>query len=249
MIRAIIIDDETLAKDTTRSLIGLYCPSVSIVAEAEDIRTAEEAIRVHKPDLVFLDISMPGGDGFELIRRYNPLPFKVIFITAHHEHAVRAFRVSALDYLLKPVNPDELVAAVEKAEALIGKDSLGQKLEAFIANMENISLDVKKIVLKTSDNIHVVNVSDIIRCEADRNYSSFFLTGKKPILVSNTLKEYEELLLPSRFFRPHQSHLVNLRHIERYEKKDGGCLVMKDGSTVPVSVRRKDELLALLQNI
>lgn len=118
-----------------------------------------------------------------------------------------------------------------------------------MSNMESKTMDAKKIVLKTSDNIHIINVNDIVRCEADRNYSSFFLTNGKTILVSNTLKDYDELLSSFRFFRAHQSHLVNLNHIERYEKKDGGCLIMKDGSTVPVSVRKKEELLGLLQKI
>jgi len=249
MIKGIIVDDEKRARETIRSLVGLYCKNITIVDEAENISEAETAITKHNPDIVFLDISMPGGDGFELLKKYRILPFKLIFITAHNEFAVKAFKYSALDYILKPINPDELIAAVDKAESLIDKESLNQRLEMFMSNMENKNTDVKKIVLKTSDSIHVINVNDIIRCEADRNYSSFFLTNKKTILVSTTLKDYDELLASFHFFRVHQSHLVNLNHIERYEKKEGGCLIMKDGSTVPVSVRKKEELLILLQSI
>jgi two-component system LytT family response regulator len=249
MIKAIIVDDEKRARETIGSLLKLYCKTVTVVAEAENIDLAEKAIETHSPDLVFLDIDMPGGNGFELLKKYKTLPFKLIFITAYNDFAVKAFRFSALDYILKPVNPDDLVAAVNKAETLIDKENLNQKLQIFISNMENMSLDVKKIVLKTSDSIHIVNVNDIIRCEADRNYSSFFLAGGKTILVSTTLKDYDELLSSFRFLRVHQSHLVNLNHIERYEKKDGGCIIMKDGSVVPVSVRKKEELLSLLQNI
>ena len=249
MIKAIIVDDEKRARETIRSLVELYCKNVTIVTEAEDIVNAESAITTHHPDIVFLDISMPGGNGFELLKKYRVLPFKLISITAHNEFAVKAFKYSALDYLLKPINPDELIAAVDKASSLIDKENLSQRLEIFMANMESKSTDVKKIVLKTSDSIHVINVNDIVRCEADRNYSSFFLTNKKTILVSTTLKDYDELLSSFNFFRVHQSHLVNLNHIERYEKKEGGCLIMKDGSTVPVSVRKKEELLVLLQNI
>jgi two-component system LytT family response regulator len=249
MIKAIIVDDEKRARETIRSLVELYCKNTTVVAEAENITQAEEAITKHHPDLIFLDISMPGGNGFELLKKYTTLSFKVIFITAHNEFAVKAFKYSALDYLLKPINPDELIAAVDKAESLIEKENLNQRLEIFMSNMESKHTDVKKIVLKTSESIHIINVNDIIRCEADRNYSSFFLTNKKPILVSTTLKDYDELLSSFHFFRVHQSHLVNLNHIERYEKKEGGCLIMKDGSTVPVSVRKKEELLILLQNI
>jgi two-component system LytT family response regulator len=249
MIKAVIVDDEKRARETIRSLVELYCKNATIVAEAENIIQAEDAISQHHPDLIFLDISMPGGNGFELLKKYRALSFKVIFITAHNEFAVKAFRYSALDYLLKPINPDELIAAVDKAEMLIEKENLNQRLEIFMSNMENKNTDVKKIVLKTSDSIHIINVNDIIRCEADRNYSSFFLTNKKTVLVSTTLKDYDELLSSFNFFRVHQSHLVNLNYIERYEKKEGGCLIMKDGSTVPVSVRKKEELLILLQNM
>lgn len=249
MIRAIIVDDEKRARETIKSLLQLYCKNVTVVAEADNIELAETAVGKYFPDLVFLDIDMPGGSGFDLLKKYKTLPFKVVFITAHNDFAIRAFKFSALDYILKPINPDELISAVEKAETSIDKENLNQKLQIFISNMENITMEVKKIVLKTSDSIHVINVNDIIRCEADRNYSSFFLTNKKTILVSTTLKDYDELLSSYRFFRAHQSHLINLNHIERYEKKDGGCLIMKDGSIVPVSVRKKEELLSLLQNI
>jgi len=249
MIKAIIIDDEKRARETIRSLVELYCKNIIIVAEAENIVQAETEITKNNPDLIFLDISMPGGNGFDLLKKYRTLPFKVIFITAHNEHAIKAFKFSALDYILKPINPDELIAAVDKAESLIEKENVNQRLDIFMSNMESKTMDAKKIVLKTSDNIHIINVNDIVRCEADRNYSSFFLTNGKTILVSNTLKDYDELLSSFRFFRAHQSHLVNLNHIERYEKKDGGCLIMKDGSTVPVSVRKKEELLGLLQKI
>jgi two-component system LytT family response regulator len=192
---------------------------------------------------------MPGGTGFDLLKKYTEIPFKIIFITAYQDHAVKAFKFSALDYLLKPVNPDELIAAVEKAQEAISKNKLSDKLEIFMNTMQDIGRAPKKIVLKTSDNIHIINISEIVRCEADGNYSSFHILNKKPVLVSNTLKEYDEMLSAQGFFRAHQSHLININQVERYEKKDGGCLIMKDGSQIPVAVRKKEELLSLLQGI
>jgi two-component system, LytTR family, response regulator len=249
MIRAIIIDDEKKARETIRNMVELYCKNVDIIGEAEDIVTAAEIINILKPDLVFLDIKMPNGSGFDLLTQLGNIDFRVIFITAYAEYALRAFKFSAIDYILKPINPDELIASLNKVQTLMEKESINARLEAFISNMQNITREIKKIVLKTSDSIHVINVRDIIRCEADRNYTVFFLTDNKKILVSNTLKEYDDMLSPYRFFRTHQSHLVNIDYIERFEKKDGGFLVMKDKSEVPVSVRKKETLLSFLGKI
>ena len=248
-MRAIIVDDEKRARETISNIIRLYCPTVEIVAEADDIDSALKVIGEQKPDLVFLDIKMPGGTGFDLLKQLGKIDFKLVFITAYSEHAVKAFKFSALDYLLKPVNPDELIAVVEKAESQMEKESVNVKFESFITNLSNITREIKKIVLKTSDSIYVINVPDIVRCEADRNYTSFLLNGGKKILVSVTLKEYDDMLSTYRFFRAHQSHLVNIDYIESYEKKDGGYLIMKDKSRVPVSVRKKETLLSLLEKI
>lgn len=248
MSKALIIDDEALARETIHNVIKLYCPGITSVRECDSVDAAKTEIAKQLPDIVFLDIRMPNKTGFDFLKGFrSPLPFKLIFITAYDEYAVQAFKFSALDYLLKPVDPDELIAAVNKAEDLIAKERMSNKLEALIHNMENTKREAKRIILKTSNSIHVINIKDIIRCEADKNYSSFFLNNAKKIVVSNTLKEYDELLAPLGFFRTHQSHLVNLHYIDRYEKKDGGTLIMTDGSPVPVAVRKKDELLDLLQ--
>lgn len=248
-MRALIIDDEKKARETIRSIIQLYCPDVSIAGEADGVKTGIELIRKEKPELIFLDINLNDGSGFDLLKSFDSINFKTIFITAYEDHALKAFKFSALDYILKPINPDELIAAVEKAKSFREKDNISIKFEALISNMQNITREVKKIVLKTSDSIHVINVNEIVRCEADRNYTSFILTSGKKILVSNTLKEYDEMLSGYNFFRAHQSHLVNINHISSYEKKEGGYLIMKDKSAVPVSVRKKETLLSLLEKI
>jgi two-component system, LytTR family, response regulator len=248
-MRAVIIDDEKKARETIRSIIELYCPDVDLIGEADSVKTGIELINTQKPEIVFLDINLNDGSGFDLLKKVNSINFKTIFITAYEDHALKAFKFSALDYILKPVDPDDLTAAVEKAKSFQQHDNMNLKLETFISNMENITRDIKKIVLKTSDSIHVVNINEIVRCEADGNYTVFMLAGGKKILVSNTLKEYDEMLSPFQFFRVHQSHLVNIDFISSFEKKDGGYLVMKDKSIVPVSIRKKEPLLRLLEKI
>jgi two-component system, LytTR family, response regulator len=248
-MRALIIDDEKKARETIHSIIQMYCEDIVIVGEAAGVEAGVELINSMKPELVFLDINLSDGNGFDLLKKIKNINFKTIFITAYEDHAIKAFKFSALDYILKPVNPDELIAAVAKAKSFLEKDTINLKFETFISNMENISREIKKIVLKTSDSIHVINVNEIIRCEADRNYTIFMLVSGKKILVSNTLKEYDEMLSNYQFFRAHQSHLVNINHISSYEKKEGGYLIMRDKSIVPVSVRKKETLMSLLEKI
>lgn len=249
MIKTVIVDDEKKARETIANILKLYCKNAILVGQADSVVKAIELIDREKPQLVLLDINMPGASGFDLLKHYRAQGFKIIFITAYEEFAVKAFKFSALDYILKPVDPDELVVAIRKAEETLDKEQLELKLEAFLSNITDMSREVKKIVLKTAESIHVINVPDIVRCEADRNYTVFHISGGKKVLVSNTLKEYEEMLESYRFFRAHQSHLVNINYIERFEKRDGGFLIMKDRSQVPVSVRKKETLLAMLERI
>lgn len=185
------------------------------------------------------------GTGFDLLKKFEKISFKVIFITAHEEHAIKAFKFSALDYILKPLTAGELLNAVEKVIDLKQKEETELKLSAFLSNLDKI----KKIVLKTAESIHIVQVKNIIRCEADVNYTTFFLDNDDKLVVSKTLKEYSELLEPSGFYRTHQSHLVNLDHILRYDKTEGGHLVMADESIVPVSSRKRDNLFKVFENM
>jgi len=249
MIKTIIIDDEQKARESISDIIRLFAENVNVVAQAEDVKTGVEAIIQHQPDLVFLDIEMPDGTGFDLLKKIGKLNFKVVFITAYQEYAVKAFKFSALDYLLKPVDPDELVAAIEKAEQSLQLQNIELKMNAFFNNMDNPSKKDKKIVLKTLESIFVVNVKDIVRCESDENYTKIFLISGKTIIVSTTLKEYDELLTDFEFFRTHKSHLINTNYINQYQKADGGYLVMKDNSTVPIAQRKKNELMTMLQKL
>jgi two-component system, LytTR family, response regulator len=248
-MRIIIVDDEKKVRQTLSQVISMYYPQAQVVAEADSVQTAVTEIEKHKPQVVLLDINLQQKTGFDVLTQMHPVSFKIIFITAYQEYAIQAFKFSALDYLLKPVNPDELIKALDKAQQELKKDEYNTQLHTFITNLGAAPRENKKIILKTQDSLYVVNASDIVRCEADRNYTRIHIFGKKEILVSDTLKEYEDMLTPLGFFRAHHSHLINLSYIEKFEKRDGGTLILKDQSAVPVAVRKKDQLLELLKTL
>ena len=248
MLRTIIIDDEESVRKTLVKLAKRYCPNVRIIAEADGEQSGVKAIKKHHPDLVLLDIKMDDGTGFDLLKQLEPVDFKVIFITAYDQYAIKAIKFSALDYLLKPVDPDDLTAAIDKAEKLMVKE-LNQQLDTLSDNMQTGDRDKKKIILKTFDNIHLVKLNDIIYCESDDNYTNFHLLNNKTILVSHTLKEYDEMLSEYGFFRAHKSYLINLVHIERFEKAEGGSIVLLNDIKLPVASRKKEQLLEMLHRI
>jgi two-component system LytT family response regulator len=245
-IKAVFIDDEIGARETISQLIKLYCPNVELIAEAASVQEGVKVLSVTEPDVLLLDIRMNDGTGFDLLDQFPDLECQIVFVTAYDQYALQALKCSALDYLLKPIDPDELAAAFEKAAKAIDQNQQRLKLNTL---KDNFNRDARKVILTTHDSIYVVNVDDIIRCEATGNYTQFYLTSNRKLLVSKTLKEYEELLHPYHFYRLHHSHLINLQHLERYNKKDGGSIIMSDQSAVPVSLRRKEQLLQLLKAI
>ncbi len=248
MLRAVIIDDIDTIRKKNSELIKIHCPNIVITAEANSVETGAAIIKQYLPDIVFLDVEMPDGTGFDLLKKIDTINFKVIFITGFEDFAIRAFRASAIDYLLKPLNPIDLVEAVKKAEKSIDKDVFDLKYSTLFSNLER-SKKLQKIILKTSEKIFSINIQDIIRCESEKNYTTFYLLNGVKILVSTTLKEYETLLCETGFFRPHQSHLINLAYFDYYLKSDGGAIIMKDKSSIPLSVRKKEEFLVLLDNL
>lgn len=245
MIRTVIIDDEPRARDTIRTMLGLSREPVELAGEAGSVAEAYELICREKPNLVLLDINLPDGTGFDLLKMFQKIFFSIIFITAHGEHAITAFKFSAVDYILKPLHAGELLSAVTRAADNIREEETAMRLKALLMNIESL----KKLVLRTSESIHIVNVKDIIRCEADVNYTHFFMAGGERLLVSRTLKEFAEILEGKGFFRPHQSHLVNIAHIQRFDKADGGTLILDDRSEIPVASRKKDSLLRLFDQL
>jgi len=246
MIRSVIIDDEEHNRQMIRDMILKHCTQLSVVAEADGVKSGLAAIQKHHPDMIFLDIKMDDGDGFDLLEKAGTIDFKVIFITAYEEYAIKAFKFSAIDYLLKPVDPDDLVNAVENAKEQIMID-LKYQLSAL---SENLNPEKKKtLVLRTIDKIHYIDTKNIIRCESDRNYTFFFLNNNQRIITSSPLKDYEEILEDHCFFRIHKSHLVNLNYIETYIKGEGGFVLLKDKTKIPVAMRKKEELLERLECI
>ena len=255
-IRAVIIDDETNAREALTNLLRLICPEVDICGEAKNAELGIEIINKEKPNLIFLDIQMPGKTGFDLLASFDKIDFGVIFTTAYQEYAIRAFRFSAIDYLLKPVDPDELQAAVEKVNVQIAGVNPAQIeiLQQQLDSTQSLKLiqrkrnDHQRIALPTAEGIHFVEMTDIVQCESLGSYTKFHLVKGQPIVVSRLLKEYEEILDNYYFFRVHQSSIINLEHIKRYVKGDGGQVWMSNNTEIEVSRRRKDEFLFLLSD-
>ncbi len=247
MIKALVIDDENRTRDLIVKMINSFGLEVEAISGGESVACGLKAIEEHHPDIVFLDIQMPDGTGFELLRSIPNKSFELVFITAHEEFAIKAIKFSALDYLLKPVDADELKAAVERAISSIGDSNVESQFDALQFNIQ--PNQKRRLVLKTQESVHVIELDTIIRCEADRNYTSFYLTGGKKILVSKTLKDYEILLSGHNFLRVQQSHLINLDFVSRYDKGNGGSVVMKDDSEVPLSPAKRDVFFKILENL
>lgn len=240
MIRAVIIDDIPEAISVLKSDLENYCVNIEVVGSAEGVVTGAKLIRDLKPDLVFLDIQMKDGSGFDLLEIVPDVQFKLIFTTASDEFAVKAFKFAAVDYLLKPIDPDELMDAVSRIE---GQDKAAQRIDLLKENF----VKAKRIALNTLEKIHIVNVEEILRCESNINYTMFYFTDGTKLLVTKTLKEFDNLLSGHNFIRVHQSHLINTNFIKEF-LKSAGEIVMKDGTKVPVSTRKKQVLMDMISN-
>ncbi|MFO7370074.1 MAG: LytTR family DNA-binding domain-containing protein [Bacteroidales bacterium] len=249
MLKIAIIEDEEKSLGFIRSIIEQHCPAVEIIGTATSVQSAVTLLTNVKPALVLSDINLPDGTAFDMLSRLDEIDFKVIFITAFEEYAIKAIKFSALDYLVKPIDPNELVKAVNKAKEKIEHENNTLKLKALLSNVRDFSEKLRKIVLKTFDSIYVVDLQDIIRCESDNSYTLFYLKDSRKIMVSSVLKDYDELLADSGFIRVHKSHLVNLNYIDKFIKSDGGYLIMKDGASVPVSQRKRDMIMDFFNNL
>lgn len=253
MITALLIDDDGNLRNGMRALLDMYAPDIRIVGEADSVKAGTSAIEQHQPDVVFLDIQLGDGTGFDILeqlaQRNGKLKAHVVFITAHEEYAVKAFRFSALDYLLKPVDPEELRKVTEKIKKVLATNDNYAHIDLLLENIRKKVDKFKRIALSTSDGIHLFEVSDIIRLESQDNYTKFYIKDNKPVLIAKTLKEYEEMLAEQGFERIHQSHLINLAYLRSYIKKDGGYAVMADNSHLPISQRKKERLQELLRTL
>jgi two-component system LytT family response regulator len=232
-----------------KSLLSRYAPEIAIIGEADSVKTGTELLLKTEPQVVFLDIHLGDGSGFDLLEEVNKrgkLNSQIVFITAHEQYAIKAFRFSALDFLLKPVDPDELEKVISKIKNVLVKSESVAHIDLLLENIRRKVDNFKRIALSTADGIHLFEISDIIRCESEDNYTKFYIKNNKPVLISKTLKEYEDLLTEHGFERIHQSHLINLAYLKSYIKKDGGYVVMADNSNLPISQRKKERLQELI---
>lgn len=248
-IRSIIIDDELNNIENLQSLLKTYCNDITVVATANSADDGKASIVELKPDLVFLDIQMPGKSGFDMLKTFSQIYFEIIFITAYDQYGIQAIKFSALDYLLKPVVIDELKDAVRKAQEKINTKQKNASIENLLEYIRNGQKSTPKIALPTLNEIMYVKVVEIIRCEASDNYTTFYLQNKEKILVCKTLKDFAELLKPHGFIRAHQSHLVNAHFVKSLLKEDGGMLLMNDLTKIPISRQNKETVKNLLSNL
>jgi two-component system, LytTR family, response regulator len=241
MIKALIVDDEQASIDLLKWLVGEYCPDITSMQSARSVQDAMPLIKSFQPDIVFLDIQMPHQSGFDLLTNIDNWNFEVIFTTAYNEFAIQAIRFSALDYLLKPIDETELKKAIERYKVKRIYAPAGQILfRNFIQNISQGSREKFKLALADASEIKYVQIDEIIRLQAESNYTHIFLTGNKVFISAKTLKEYDEMLEGQRFLRVHKSHLVNPAHIQAYDRQ--GILLMSDNSKVEVARRKKEYL-------
>jgi two-component system LytT family response regulator len=242
MLPTLIIEDEKKSRELLRELLEQYCSNVNVIGEAATLREAEEFINQQHPKLVFLDVEMRDGTGFELLKKMGKVDFKIIFVTAHAHYAIKAIRFSALDFLLKPIDADELKDAVNKAESEILNDH-SHHISGFLSNLE--TQEPSRLAICIKDGVAFLEPHNIIRLQADGTYTHIYTTQGKYTAIKN-LKEYEEMLLNFNFFRSHHSHLINLKHVKTFNRMDGFFATMSDGTSVEISRRKKDDFLKVM---
>jgi two-component system LytT family response regulator len=245
-LRVLIVDDELQSRSLIKRLLSIYYPTF-IVEEAETVMSAVEKVQQFNPDMVFLDVQMRGETGFDLLHAVGSPQFSIIFTTAHSEFALMAFRYSALDYLMKPIDTEEFKKAVEKAVALIRGKQLQVEQIRFLKELKPNQGRPEKLVVPTGEGFLFVEVADIIYCKASGNYTEFFLLNRQKIVSSYTLGYYDSILSGNNFFRVHRSYLVNLQHVKMYKKGDGGSLIMNNGDEIEVSRANKESFLNTLK--
>lgn len=247
MLRAVIIEDQPEIRNANKFLLTSNFPDIEIVGEADNVEDGINVLKNEKPDLVLLDVEIKGGTGFHILQKVRPYNFMVIFITAFDTFAIKAIKFSALDYILKPINETEFVQAIEEAIATYERRNVEIQVENLLdqVNQNNVN---KKIILRTQESIFLIDIQDIMYCESDNSYTTFYLVDGRKIVVSKGIKEYEQMLSVYHFFRSHQRYLVNLNHMIRFDKADGGAIILRSEDSIPVSTRRKQALLDVLGN-
>lgn len=246
-MKILIVDNEAPIRKGLVSLVKVYCESITHIEEADSVASANRKLVEFSPDIVLLDVEMEDGTGFDLLRKLSSPSFQLIFVTAHDKYALEAFQFSAIDYLLKPVDPESFRKSMERAILNVNNLFLKRQVEVLLQQLSGIQSKERKIVLKDIENTYFVKIASILYCEAEGTYTRFFLEDGEPILVSRNLKEYASMLEPLGFIRTHHSFLVNPDKIRLYDKTDGGMLVLESGSQVPVSQRKKESVMQILE--
>lgn len=241
MIRSIIVDDEQLSRNTLKKLLQLHCPDVEVVAECEDAGSASLQVAHLKPDLVFLDVAMPGKNGIDFLKEFEEINFEVIFVTAHDKYVLQAIRLAAVDYLSKPVEEKQLIIAVSNAGKRILSKSRNQHVNTFLHNMQQYpQRQEMQLCVPSVKGFQVIKISDIIYCEADNTYTNIYLQNNQKLMASRPLQDYEKLLEDASFVRIHKSYLINIGHLTAYQKGEGGSVTMSNGKVLEVSRRKKE---------
>ncbi len=244
MIKALIIDDEYVSRNVLKKLLDINCPEVEVVAESTNATDGKNEIERLQPQLVFLDISMPGKSGLDMLKEITDIKFNIIFVTAFHEYTIQAIRFSAIDYLLKPVDKNELIQAIERVKAKISSIEDPPPVQAFLHNLQtNQTQQEMQLCVPGIKGFQIIKIKDIIYCEAENTYTTIFLQGNQKLLASRPLIDYELLLQDSSFVRIHKSYLVNIKHLKEYQKGEGGVAVMSDGKHLEVSRRKKEHFV------
>jgi two-component system, LytTR family, response regulator len=246
MIRTVLVDDETDSIRVLQKLLDKYCPQVEVLGTAEGVETALAVIQDTRPDLLFLDIEMTQGNAFDLLNQLRPLTFQVIFITAFDNYAIRAFKCSAVDYLLKPVDIDELVSAVGRVAQRSQQKNIIDQMQEFLDNVGTFSLAQQKMAVPTVEGLIFINLKEVVRLEAKSSYTQIILDNGNVVTATRTIRDYEDILPEALFCRIHNSHIINLFKIEKYNKGRGGYVTLEDGSTIEVASRRRQEFLRRL---
>ena len=244
MMDILLIDDEPKARMILRDLLAEYCPKLKVIGEAEGVQSGLALLKAEDPDLIFLDIRMKDGTGFDLLDSIKHRTFQLIFTTAYDEFALKAFEYNAIDYLLKPIDPDKLVLAVDKIQVKAPATPSMEQIQALLQSMQSQTLD--RISLPTSEGLRYFKIKEITRLEASNNYTTFYSSTKEKVMVSKTIKNYERILPPEIFYRVHQSHIININFVTEFLKEDGGYALMEDKSKIPVSRRKKNGLIDAL---
>lgn len=249
ILKAVIIEDEKHSRETLKSMLEEFCKDVEVIAMASTVDEAVKVLSIYSPDIVFLDIELQTGTGFDVLKQIKDPNFEVIFTTAFEKYAIKAIKFSSLDYLLKPIDLDELQKAVDKARTQLDTNVYREQLDTLMQSISRGSMKPEKICLATTAGMEFIAIENIIVCKADGSYTSFLLEDNETLLVSKHLKEYENLLAEHQFMRVHNSYVVNLKKVKKYVKSDGGHLIMSNDLQVNISPRKKDDLIEAMKRL